>query len=348
MTEPVRIGLAGCGAIARNVHLRSLRRMDGVTVTALADAEPAALEEAIRLTPGAAPFATIGALLEAQSVDAVVVATPSALHAEHAQVVLEAGRALYLEKPVGTSAEDHERLAAALRSTGGDVMAATGFNRRFHPLFADLHRVLQRGTVGRCRLVRTAFCEPASSVEMPLWKRSRASGGGAVLDLASHHVDLVRWLTGEEVLSVESAIASESTEDDTATMRLALSGGTEAETYVSFRAARTDSVEVIGDEGVVRVDRYSKTFLVTVTSARRHSAVRSHRMPSGSTARYRLSALVRPALEPSYASCLQSFARAVAGGEEPTLATLDDGLRSLAVVLAAEASAREGRRVDVP
>jgi predicted dehydrogenase len=180
---------------------------------------------------------------------------------------------------------------------------------------------------------------------MPPWKASRAAGGGALLDLASHHVDYVRWLTGAGVDSVSATLTSEATEHDTADVRLQIDG-VEAHLHASFRGARVDAVEIIGDRGVARAERYARTLVVTTTSARSHSSRRRGRIPSAATAGYRLRALIRPALEPSYAACLGAFAAAARGERSPAeLATIDDGLAVVATVLAAEQAAASGRAV---
>jgi predicted dehydrogenase len=341
VSDVVRVGLVGCGAIARHVHLRSLRRMRGVSVAALADPSPDALAAAQRLAPEARLHSSLTDLLEDQ-LDAIVVASPSGHHAEHGAAVLSAGRSLFLEKPAATDAEGAARLREAATAADGAVVATVGFNRRFHPLFRDLRRVVREGTVGRPRLVRTAFCEPTEPAAMPAWKASRATGGGALLDLASHHIDYLRWLIGADVDSVSASLASEATEHDTADVRLRLDG-VEAHLHASFRGARLDAVEIIGDRGVARAERYSRTLVVTTTSARSHSSRRRGRIPSAATARYRFRALVSPALEPSYLACLGAFAAAVRGERRPTeLATIADGLAAVATVLAAEQAAVSG------
>jgi myo-inositol 2-dehydrogenase/D-chiro-inositol 1-dehydrogenase len=314
-------------------------------VTAIADDSAASLGAAAKLAPAAVGFRSVEEMLAAGLVDAVVVCTPSGSHAHHAQLVVSAGLALYLEKPIATRLEEGEGLVADATVAG--VVTATGFNRRFHPVFIHLRQIVRSGVIGRCRLVRTAFCEPFEPEEMPDWKRARDTGGGAILDLASHHVDLLRWITGEEPRSVYASTRSKRTDHDVSQLRIAMSGDVDAETFVSFRSARIDAVEVIGELGVARADRYARSVTATVTSTRSHSARRLRRTPSLAFAAFRALAIARPAREPSYRTCLRSFVRAVGGPRDPELATLDDGLRSLAVVLAAEESARLDRSVVI-
>ena len=216
MNAPLRVGVIGCGAIATVVHLRVLRRLRGVRVTALADPAPEARARAGRLVRGAALLTGPDELLARDDVDAVVVAAPSGLHARLALATLRTGRHLYLEKPIATTLEDGCRVAAAARDAG--VVAAIGFNWRFQPLVARARELLSAGVIGDVRAVSTVFCEAGT---VPGWKARRSEGGGVLLDLGSHHFDLIRWLLDARVERVEATLASQASEHDSAAPGLA-------------------------------------------------------------------------------------------------------------------------------
>ena len=320
----VRVGAIGCGAIARAVHLPVLGRTPGVVLSVLADPDPAALEAARRLAPGAVLCAGADELLDRDDVDAVLVTAPSGLHAELAVGVAEAGRHLYLEKPIATSLAAGERVVAAARAAG--VVAAIGFNRRFHPAIRRARSVVRAGGIGRVTRVRTTFTEPG--LDLPAWKLARADGGGALLDLASHHVDLVRFLLDTEVEEVAATVNSSRSEHDGATLRLGLSGGADAEIQVGFRLPQEDVLELVGTLGTIRIDRHAGS----VTRQPKRLA------PTRELLLWRLRLLARPSSDPSYAAALHAFVARVRG-EDVELPGLEDGLASLAVVLAAEAAA---------
>jgi predicted dehydrogenase len=322
------------------VHLRVLARSDRVALVAVADPSPQARERATRIAHVPVTDDADG-LLARGDVDAVVICAPSAEHARLATAALGAGKHVYLEKPLAVDRDAGERVCAAAHGAG--VTATIGFNRRFHPVFEQARGVLARGAIGGLRAVRTTFGEPMDAAAMPEWKRSRASGGGALLDLASHHFDLVPWLTGAPVTAVEARISSVDTEGDEAWVRLVLEGGVETDAFFSLRAARSDAIELLGDRGTLRADRYSGR--VEVTSPRGTFAVRRRRVrPTRDLAVWRLRRIVRPADEPSYRRALGAWIGAL-HGESHALPTFDDGLRSLRVVLAAEAAAASGTRV---
>ena len=320
----VRVGVIGCGTIARAVHLPVLLRTARVAVAALADPDPTALETAGRATPGAALCRDAGGLLARDDLDAVVVTAPSGHHAALALAVAGSGRHLYLEKPLATTRADGEAVVEAAKTAG--IVAAIGFNRRFHPAILRARSVVRAGGIGRVTNVRATFTEPTG--EQPAWKLARAGGGGALLDLASHHVDLVRFLLDTEVEEIAATVTSRQSEHDDAILRLRLAGGAEAELEVGFRAPKADTIELTGSLGAIRVDRHAGR--VTKRPGRL--------APNGALGLLRLRLLVRPESDPSYALALRAFVACVRG-EDVELPTLEDGLASLAVVLAAEETA---------
>lgn len=329
---PLRLGLVGCGAIASAVHLRALRAMRGVRVTAVADPDAAARRRAQRLVPRAATVTSAEELVARDDVDAVVVCSPSACHADHAVLALESGRHLYLEKPLAIDIEDGRRIVEV--AGRANVTAAIGFNWRYQPLVQRAYELLRSGAIGEVREAQTTFCEPGA--DLPSWKRRRESGGGVALDLGSHHVDLLRWLLDAEVESTSATISSHESEHDEAELRLALTGGRQARSSLSFRDGRIDRLLLRGTSGTLRADRYRR--LLQVDPPRR--------VLDRGLASWRLRSIVLPRSEPSWRRALDAWIAAVRGSDV-VLPTLADGLRSLEVVLAAEDAAAKGRRVEL-
>lgn len=324
--SPVRLAVVGCGAIAVHAHLRNARTLPGVELVGLVDPAPEALARAGAIAPAAATHATLAGLLgSSPPPDAVLVASPSGAHADDALAVLAAGCHLYLEKPIATTVEDGERVLAAARAAG--VVAVIGFNRRVHPLVLEASRQLaEQRLAAEVTHATTAFCEPADA--LPGWKRSRATGGGAPLDLASHHVDLLRHLLGAEAVGVGGTVASQRSELDDCTLRFSL-GDVAAEVTCSFTRPREDRVELHGGDGpVLELDRYRGVL-----------RVRGRTLVTPALLRLRLRTRLRPYPDPSYRPALAAFLDAVRGRDSraPTLA---DGLASLRAVVDAERRAR--------
>lgn len=327
------MALIGCGEIASAVHLRVLTRSRHAQLVVAADPSSAARERArriARIDVTADPQAAI----DREDVAAVVVCAGTDQHAALALATLRAGKHLYLEKPLATDVAEGEQLVAEAERSG--VVAAIGFNRRYHPLFARARALVAEGVIGRVVAGQAAFCEPIALEAMPEWKRRVASGGGVLLDLATHHVDLVPWLIGRELLATDARVSSGTTEEDSARVQMRLPDDVEVEGFYSFRAARSDFVELIGDAGVLRVDRYEGSLRVWVARDGLHAVRQKRFRPDGATLSWRARRFLRPADEPSYRRALRAWLDAV-GGLNRELPTLRDGLENLRAIKAAGA-----------
>jgi predicted dehydrogenase len=321
-----RVALLGCGAIASAIHLRALARSPRAELVGVADPDPAARERAVRIAR-APVVADPGELIGRADVDAVVICAPSPLHAELAIAAAGHGKHLYVEKPLATTLADGERVRDAVLAAG--VVAAVGFNRRRHPLFAAARDAVDAGLVGDVLALQTVFSEPAAA-DAPAWRRDPDAGGGPVADLGSHHFDLARWLLRAELERVEAR-----GEGATAVVRATTTAGAELQSVFAHEAARAERLTVVGDRAVLHADRYAPPVRLYAPRLGAAAVVR-RRVPGGSGGiAWRSLRLVRPATDPSYRLTLRAFLERL-GGAERELPSVDDGLRSLEAVVAAE------------
>jgi predicted dehydrogenase len=329
----MRLGLLGCGSLAYWIHLRELTRIPGAKLAAAADPDAAARERARKLT-GIPVYERAEQVLERDDIDAVVISAPTHLHAGLALASADAGKHFYLEKPIATSVADGRRVIQAAAEAG--VTGVIGFNRRLHPLYQRARELLARECIGRVRAVQTAFCEPTAPDAMPQWKRHRATGGGALLDLASHHIDQLRWLLNDEVAKISGSLRSDLSEDDTALVELSMQAGAEVGGFFSFRAGPADHLEFLGERGTLRIDRHSGALTLQIGRRSGYGTRRTWVAPTPALAAWRVRRLLRRPADPSYGRSLRAFVDFLRGGPCRT-ATLDDGLRSLEAILAVEA-----------
>jgi myo-inositol 2-dehydrogenase/D-chiro-inositol 1-dehydrogenase len=339
----IGLGVIGCGSIAYWVHLRIALRVRGAALVAEADPVPTARMRAERLTRKHV-YERTEDLLARNDIDAVIVTGPTHLHAELVTAACAAGKHVYLEKPIASSISDGARIVDAAARAG--VTVAIGFNRRFHPLCQQARQFIRDGRVGRIHAVQTTFCELAQPETMPEWKRRRVTGGGVVLDLASHHIDLLRWLLDDEVAAIGASIDSDVTEHDSARLQLTMHGGAQVQSWFSCRTAVSDWLEFAGEKGTLRLDRHRPRLSLRVPR-RLGYGVRSARLaPPPSAAAWWLKRMVRPSQEPSYRNALTAFVNELRG-EARTTPDVGDGMRALEVVAAAEESAQRGTIVEV-
>jgi predicted dehydrogenase len=322
-----RVVLLGCGTIASAVHLPALARSRRAELAGVADPDPAARERARRAARVPVMEDPVE-LLGRPDVDAVVICTPSGAHAALAVAAAEAGKHVYVEKPLATTLADGERVRDAVRDAG--VVAVVGFNRRRHPIYRAAREAVATGVLGRVLAAQTVFAEPAAAGE-PAWRRDPEAGGGPLADLGSHHFDLARWLLSAEIEDVE-ARGSEST----AYVRTTMSSGAALESVFSRSGARADRVLLLGERGVLDADRYAPAVRLRATGPG------LRRLGLAGDPTWRLRRLVQPAVDPSYASTLRAFVERIAG-DERELPTVEDGLRSLEAVVAAERELADAR-----
>lgn len=343
---PIRIGILGCGGIARLVHLPLLHRNGAARVTALADADPARLGEARSLAPGARSVADFQQVVEMPEVDAVVIALPPALHAAAAIAAIGHGKHIYLEKPLATTLAEGRRVIDAWRQADAGLTAMMGFNYRRNRLVSSAREMIAAGRIGTPLAARTVFASRGR--DEPGWKRARASGGGVLLDLGIHHIDLLRFLFAAEVADVAAQLRSVRTENDTAELQLRLTSGCAAQSFFSLSAVEEDRIEIYGTAGKLTLDRYGSLGIELAPSTARGALGSTVRraIREWSALPYALRRRGEPLGEPSFRAALEAFVGAARAGErvDPDLL---DGYRALVVIDAAESSARTGRTVAV-
>jgi predicted dehydrogenase len=337
LAERLKVGLIGCGRIAQYFHLQILSQSPAVNLVALAEADGERLASARRVAPSAEGFEDYRGLLKRDDVEAVVICLPTGMHADAATAAFSAGKHVYLEKPMATDLAEADRVMVAWEASG--KAGAIGFNYRFHSLFQDMKRRVERGEIGELVGARSVFSGAAQDL-LP-WKQKRETGGGVLLDLASHHVDLVRYIFRQEIQEVSAQVRSVRSEEDTASLVMRLSDGLLVQSFFSASSVEEGRLEIYGTKGALRVDRYLTTRPEFTRPKRAYGKVERLLRGFGvlGSSSRQLWKVLMPQTEPSYEAALNSFVESVSQGK-PMVADLRDGYRSLSIVLAAEASAR--------
>ncbi len=236
----VRLGFLGAGWIGA-ARLGALSRLPFVEVVAVADpartvAEAAAAEHA----PGAEVLDGLDALLD-RALDGVVIATPSALHAEQALRALREGRAVFCQKPLARTAREARRVVEAARRA--DRRLGVDFSYRHVRGLDRVREALRAGEAGDVFAAGLVF-HNAYGPDKPWYYRASESGGGCVMDLGVHLVDLLFWMLGPVRLAGVTARlfqggrpldGGSDAVEDYASARLDLEGGAAADLSCSWR-----------------------------------------------------------------------------------------------------------------
>ncbi|MGW6010212.1 Gfo/Idh/MocA family protein [Streptomyces sp. NPDC055210] len=196
------VGFGWMGRVHTQAYARVPHHFPGLSVRpeliAVADEVPGRAEEAAAQYGFATAARDWREIAADPRVQAVSVAAPNFLHREIGVAMAEAGKHLWIEKPVGLTADDARAVAGAVAKTG--VQGTVGFNYRNAPAVAAARELIAAGEIGTVTHVRIRlFSDYAAHPEGALtWRYERERGGSGVLgDLASHGVDLARFLLGE-------------------------------------------------------------------------------------------------------------------------------------------------------
>lgn len=191
----IKVGIIGCGAIARAEHIPGLLALPArCQIAALYDPSESAIEQTRALVPDAPSFATVEELLATPGLDAVVVATPNLAHAEPTIAALRAGKHVLVEKPMAVASQDAQRMEAAGQEAG--KILQVGLNFRFHGVTRFLDDFIANGHMGDVQYAR-AKCLRRRGV--PNWGGfidKSVNGGGPLIDLGVHILDLTLHLMG--------------------------------------------------------------------------------------------------------------------------------------------------------
>ena len=322
----VRVGVIGTGTIGADHVARLSTQVVGSTVTAVFDVATARARD-VAAASGAVVHESWEALVAADDVDAVVVASPGELHPEQTLACLAAGKPVLCEKPLAiTLAEARQVLDA--ETAAGRRLVQVGFMRRYDAAYLDVRAALTDGTIGE-PLLAHAVHRNASVPDF-------FHGEMALTESAVHEFDVFRWLFDREVAAVtvvpvrSSPLAANGLRDPQVVV-LELSGGevVTLESFLNCRYGYDVRCEVVGSLGTVSLDNPRTTVVLG-------AAGRSERVPADW--RQRFADAYRAELQ----AWVDGLRRGVVAGP-----TTWDGYVATAVADAAVRSYREGRRVVV-
>lgn len=211
MATPLRIGILGAGGIARGGHLPVLAALPDLKVTALCDVREEPLKELAQTY--AIPFTTtrVEELIGRVDVDAVLVTTPNFYHVPHSVQALAAGKHVLCEKPMAVDARAAEQVVEA--AAGSSRVWMLGVNNRYKAESRYLKDRIQAGDLGRPYHARMGWIRRRGSPG-GWFAQKKMSGGGPLIDLGVHLLDLGLWLMGSpKVLRVSGQVSYNLTAD---------------------------------------------------------------------------------------------------------------------------------------
>ena len=260
VSRPLRVGIAGLGRLGKRHAEQLARRTPGAQLVAACSpvaAELAWARESLGVTTLHEDFE---AFVRDPQLDAVVLVTPTTLHAEQTIAALEAGKHVFVEKPLSLDVASCERVEAVARQRP-ELVAMVGFVRRFDPSYAQARADIEAGAIGRPFLVRSQTCD--MNDPEGFFVRFAPTSGGIFMDCSVHDIDLARWMLGNPkaarafasgTIALHPGLA-ECGDVDNGLAIVEFEGGARAVFYASRTMAHghETSTEVIGTAGMLSV-----------------------------------------------------------------------------------------------
>ncbi len=335
MSRPVRVAVIGAGLVAQRSHLPAYVASEEAEVAALVGGRVETAERVAAECGNPRVLRTWEEAVADREVDAVDICAPNYLHAPIAIAAARAGKHVIVEKPMAMSLDEADAMVAAARQAGVVLMVA--HNLRFVPIYETIKRVVSEGTIGRPLAVRGVFMhagpdEFCGATSDWFWKQEQA-GGGSLLDMGIHMIDLVRWFVGRPVLEVTAMTAravKPTPYDDNAIALLRFEGDVIASVQASWAARPFPDrqVTIHGELGHLAMGRSAAEPLVVHLLDGESGRKVVPEIPATSER-------VNPFVH---------FVRSIRDGTPP-LTNGEEGRASLAVALAAYDAARTGQTV---
>ena len=334
MTSPLRIGIVGLGRLGqRHAQALAFSTRNCVLTAACSPVEAertyASTELGIQQV-----YARFEDLLASPDVDAVVLVTPTSLHADQAIAALQAGKHVFVEKPLALNLPDCERVLAEAEKHP-DLIAMVGFVRRFDPSYRAAQASIAAGDIGRPFIVRSQTCD--QNDPDGFFVRFAPTSGGIFMDCSVHDIDLARWMLGRPKALKAYATGtvalhpglSEFGDVDNGLAIVDFEGGAKAVFYASRTMAHghETSTEVIGTAGKLLIGEHAARDRVVTSDTHgvRHAVLKDF----------------YERFEAAFAAEMGEFVAACRGERQLTL-TLSDAVEATRIGLAITRSLHSG------
>ena len=365
------VGVIGPGSRGQEL-IRQLLRIRGVRIAAVCDIYEPRFAEVDRLAGSPVPrYKDYRHMLERKDLDAIVVATPLYLHAEHVNAALNSGRAVYGEKSMGFTPEDSLSILRTVSETG--KIFQVGHQYRYAPWFQDAVQRVRDLQIGKVTQI-VAYWNRNADWRRPVpepkderlinWRLYREYSGGLLTELGSHHIDVANWVLGEQPIDVigagSIAVYHDGREvDDNVQVIFGYSDGRRMTfTSMTSNSLMGEQLWIYGTSGSLQLTLEDATFYYEprpIHAVNPHSEMMQHGVTTGASFRaqgempYRgpgTRLATASGDDPTLVAC-RSFVDCVRGKKQP-LADVQIGYAAAIAAAYANRSIQSGRKEIIP
>jgi predicted dehydrogenase len=318
----LRLGIVGCGKVTTMFHLKSIKEVEDVTVTAVADLDRARMEDVQRKTGAEKGYTDTKELLADPEVEAVAINTPPRFHESLVLEAIEAGKHVLCEKPLAQTIEGCKRIGDAQRDTGRVVLPV--HNYAFTPCLVAALELIEKGEIGALRGIDLRFDNNLWSYGAKTDFRTKETYG-IVEDILPHALSVVQVLS-DPVLEVREAEGWKKKYPVLDNIRLILATGSGVTVrgemnWTSLIPGFT--VVATGEEGAIHIDLMKSPYGVTVKTERGRRRIGG----MGFGQYLDLIRLKHPAFVGQYAHLVSTI-----GGDEEPRFTVEDEIGMMGVL----------------
>lgn len=324
MSPRLRVAVIGAGPVLERYHIPAVNAVPEVVRSIVIDADSGRARRVAECHGFPRWSADLGDARH--HADLAIVLVPNGLHAKISCELLAEGLPVLCEKPMARNVEECERMIDASRRSG--ALLCIGHNRRFRQHVWMAKRFLERGLIGD---VIEIFAEEGSTSD---WPRSPAyfdpaqSGGGALMDVGVHAIDLIRWLAGDlEVLGYRGNGTEQRVESE-AEMTFQVANGARGKLIASRDRDLAQKISLVGSAGYLEIGLWASSLRIR---SDRGKAFQNNAYLDIAESR-------RPPQDASFVEQLSNFVSAIRG-EQNVLVTGEEGMANVAVVCRAYARA---------
>lgn len=256
-TDKIKWGVIGCGGIADRRTIPGMLSAKNATLVSVMD-QNILLAKAVGEKYNAACVCEDVTELLKQDIDAVYIATPVFCHKEQAMLAMRAGKHVLIEKPVGLTVEEAKELRNVAVEEG--VKLGVALMMRFHTHHQEVKKLLSEGILGDLVSIRTQFSCWYPEMEGS-WRQKKAlGGGGALIDLGVHCIDLLQYITGLKACGVMALCDTQTFDyevDDSVSLVMKMDNGAHAYVDANFNIpdnAAQSRLEIYGTKGSIIAD----------------------------------------------------------------------------------------------
>lgn len=270
-SQNIRWGIVGCGNVTEVKSGPAFQKAAGSELTAVMRRDAALAEDYARRHGVPRWYRRAEDLINDPEVDAVYIATPPAQHHPYTLLAAQAGKPVYVEKPMALNTAQCQEMVAACRNAGTPLFVA--YYRRALPRFLKAKELLDQGAIGQVRSVEVFLAQPLQAPppdQIPWRLRPEIAGGGLFVDLASHTFDYLDYVLGP-IRQVNGFAANQAgaylAEDNVCAAFEFESGVLGVGTWCFSSRASADRITLLGSEGTLTLSTFDESPLALETAA---------------------------------------------------------------------------------